>query len=354
MTVMGQSSRRAPEPVDVALLTSSPTLGWRRNDASFVRLVREAGATCAVTPVTTGPAGTLARHPVAIDLVQAMAARHAASRLPPARAVVVSTVTCSFFQRLDVPWAVRFDAPAASNRPGWPGAWQRAIEPRALGRATVLVPLSAEGGAAAPAGDRPVVPVGVPIERIVGEDDREIDALAYAGNPPKRRLDLVARAWARAGAPGRHVVAGVPPGDGRAWLARCGVAEPAGLEWAGVVGPERWRALLGAARVFLAAARFEDHGIAPLEALSAGAALVTVPTPGPFPALRMARELAPALVSRDETAPALAEALGAGLALAASERRDYAERADALLAPHRAEAIRATIAERLLPALGVR
>ena len=100
-----------------------------------------------------------------------------------------------------------------------------------------------------------------------------------------------------------------------------------------------WLALLGRARLYVNASRFEDHGIAPLEALSAGAALVSLPTPGPYPALRMARQLAPALVSAD-----LAAALRAGAAL--RDREDYARRADALLAPHRVEAMRRTMSPR--------
>ena len=93
------------------------------------------------------------------------------------------------------------------------------------------------------------------------------------------------------------------------------------------------------------ASRFEDHGIAPLEALSAGAALVSLPTPGPYPALRMARSLAPSLVSTD--LPAALRA-GTGVDLA-----DYARRADVLLAPHRVSELRRTVAEEVLPALGI-
>ena len=139
--------------------------------------------------------------------------------------------------------------------------------------------------------------------------------------------------------------AGSRPEAGRAWLARHGVPDP-GIEWVGVIPRPEWLALLGRARLYVNASRFEDHGIAPLEALSAGAALVSLPTPGPYPALGMARELAPALVSTD-----LAAALRAGAAL--DDRADYARRADALLAPHRGGGLRRTVAEEVLPALGI-
>lgn len=340
-------------PVDVALLSAGPTLGWRRADEAFAALVRAAGATCAVARITVGPAGALRVHPALTDLVEALAARHGASRLPPARAVVISSVTASLFQRLRVPYGIRFDAPAALNRPGLGGAWQRALEPRALARARVLLPWSAEAAAPLRLAGRRVVTLGVPIERIPRAARQDVDALAYAGNPHKRALEVLCTAWALAGSPGRLVVGGITPEAGREWLVRHGVPEPAGLEWAGVVAPVRWRNLLGRARVLFATSRFEDHGLAPLEALSAGAALVTAPTPGPYPALAMARELDPRLVAADSTPQALAAALRAGLALSAHERARYARRADALLAPHRVEALAVTVRNRVLPALGV-
>jgi glycosyltransferase involved in cell wall biosynthesis len=332
--------------IDVALLTSSPTLGWRRADDAFAALVQEAGASCAVLRFPIGRAGALRRHPALTDLVEALAARHGAARLPASRAVVVSSVTAALLLRLDRPYAVRFDAPAALNRPGLPGAWQRATEPRALARASVLLPWSEEAAAPLAPTGRPVIPVGVPVERVAPAPTRDIEALAYAGNPDKRGLDDLCAAWADV--PATLSVGGIEPGRARAWLARRGVAEPPGVRWLGVVPRDRWLELLARTRVYVNAARFEDHGLAPLEALSAGAALVTTPSPGPYPALRMARELAPELVAADRSPAALAAALRAGLAL----RDDgYAEAADALLAPHRREAILATVRERVLPAL---
>jgi glycosyltransferase involved in cell wall biosynthesis len=190
------------------------------------------------------------------------------------------------------------------------------------------------------------VPLGVPISRIAAAPERDIAALAYAGNPHKRGLEVLCAAWAESGLPGRLVIGGIAPSDGRAWIARHGVPEPAGVEWAGVVPRAEWHALLGRASLYVNASRFEDHGIAPLEALSAGAALVSLPTPGPYPALRMARELAPELVSAD-----LAGALRAGASV--RDRADYARRADELLAPHRVEALRDVMARQVLPALNV-
>ncbi len=141
------------------------------------------------------------------------------------------------------------------------------------------------------------------------------------------------------------VVGGITAEAGRAWLARHGVADP-GIEWVGVIPRPEWLALLGRARLYVNASRFEDHGIAPLEALSAGAALVSLPTPGPYPALRMARALAP-VAGLDRPGGRAARGRGA------STCADYARRADALLAPHRVAELRRTVAEEVLPALGI-
>ena len=340
-------------PVDVVLLSSGPTLGWRRADDAFAAQVREAGATCTIARVTSGRAGVLRRRTAATDLVEAAAAWHRARSLPRARAVVISSVTCSLFVRPRLPYAIRFDAPAALNRPGASGAWQRAIEPRALARASLLLPWSAEAAAALQLQGSRVVALGVPIERIAAAPRRDIDVLAYAGNPHKRALELLCAAWALAGTPGRLVIGGVEAAQGREWLARHGVDEPAGLEWAGILARPAWLGMLGRARVFANAARFEDHGLTPLEALSAGAALVTVPSPGPYPALAMARALAPDLVATDRSPFALADAIRAGLARSDGDRRAYTERAEAMLVPHRAAALSATVAGVVLPALGV-
>jgi hypothetical protein len=58
--------------------------------------------------------------------------------------------------------------------------------------------------------------------------------------------------------------------------------------------------------------------------------------------------LAPELVSSERTADSLASALAAGDAL---DDPGYAERADALLAPHRPEALQRVVEERVLPRL---
>ncbi|MEA2398751.1 MAG: hypothetical protein QOK25_2307, partial [Thermoleophilaceae bacterium] len=136
-------------------------------------------------------------------------------------------------------------------------------------------------------------------------------------------------------------------------LRQAGVPEPAGVEWAGQLEHGRWVDLVRRARVFLNGSTWEDFGIATLEALAAGTPLVTIPTPGSFEALPLARELVQGLEAADVYAQAEGDALRAGLALDDSARAEYRRGAQELLRPYRHDAVSRTVAERVLPALGV-
>ena len=138
------------------------------------------------------------------------------------------------------------------------------------------------------------------------------DAVAYAGNPAKRGLDVLCAAWTAAAPDGATLaVGGLDRAEALRWLSRAGTPEPPGVEWVGRLEPERWRALVASSRVFVNASRQEEWGLAQMEALAAGTPLVTVPTPGPNVALPLARGLAPELVARDLSATSLADALRA-------------------------------------------
>ncbi len=337
---------------DIALLSLATTPGLVRSDAAFAELVREAGATCRVVPVEIGASGRLRRQTAVTDLIEALAARRAARALD-ARAIVFSTVTAALFSRPTVPYAVRFDATAALNRPGPSGAWQRYAERRALRGASLLLPLTAEAEAAIPAATPgPAIRLPIPVERIAPAPVRDIDAAAYAAWPRKRGLELLCAAWNDAAPSGaRLVIGGADRAKGVRWLERHGVPEPAGIEWAGELPRERWLEIVARARIFIAASRWEDFGLAPLEALSAGCLLVTVPTPGPYPALRIARELDPELVAPDLSASALAAALRRALSVGEGARTAYADRARELLAPYDRDLLVDVVRETVLPSL---
>ena len=333
-----------PEPVDVALVSLGTTPGLRRADEAFAAQLRATGLTCEVRHVAIGAAGRLRRHPLVTDLVEAVAARRAA-RGADAKFTVFSTVTASLVQpRRASSYAVRFDAPAALNRPGPAGAWQRPAERRSLSAARFLLPWSEAAGAAAP-GAAPRVVVPVPVAPAApGDGARDIDALAYAGNPRKRGLAAVCAAWATVPAGTRLVIGGIERETGLRWLRRNRVPEPPGVEWRGPTSHAEWLATVRRARLFVNASVWEDYGISQLEALSAGAALVTVPSPGPYAALPIARGLAPGLVDDD-----LAAALGRALALDEAELESYRAAAVVELAPYRPDAVLDLVREHVVP-----
>jgi hypothetical protein len=219
--------------------------------------------------------------------------------------------------------------------------WQRVVERRRLATAAVVMTMSERsldplGGNGRLGGIEPVV-VPVPVDPSAPQHlppaGRDIDVLAYAGNPEKRRLDFLLATWARVRRPGEKlVVAGID-----------GIEPREGVELAGrLPGPE-YRGLLRRARVFACAPTREDYGIAPLEALADGCLLATTPAPGPYPARELARALDPRLVSED---------LGAALRAALDDPRPgYAGRAAELIAPFGRAAVVRTLTSDVLPRL---
>jgi glycosyltransferase involved in cell wall biosynthesis len=342
-----------PGPADIALVSLGTTMGWRRADEAFAQLVREAGASCEVVPVRVGAAGHLRRTMALTDLVEAGAARRSAAGIN-ARAIVYSSVTAALLQRPPGPYAVRFDTLAALNRPGLGGAWQRRRERSVLGGARLLIPWSETAGAAARAvlgGGPPAAVVPPSLPDMEPRTERELDAVAYAGNPDKRGLDLLCDAWRAAPPRTGLVVGGIEAEAGRRFLRRRGVVEPEGLQWAGPLPAERWLEAVAHARLFVNASRYEDWGLAQMEALAAGTPVATVTTPGPNAALPLARRLAPELVAEERSPEALATAVRAGLSLSRADRAAYADRARKLLAPYRREAVARVVREEVVPAL---
>jgi Glycosyl transferases group 1 len=343
---------------DILLVSLGTTRGWQVADRRFLELAEAAGASAAAVTVRRGLTDRLRRGYPVNDAVEALAARRAVraaleQRRP--RALVLSTVTTSLaLPRLDVPYAVRLDTPAALNRGGARNAPVRAAERRALRRARLVLPWSAAAADALPPGSAPPVVLPPPIEpsRSTDGGPRERVAVAYTPNPETKGLDIVCRAWAEARLEGsRLAVFGIERARGAAHLARSGVPEPEGLEWRGMTSGDEFRAALGRARVMLAAARWEDFGQAPLEALAEGALLVTGPSDGALEALGPARALAPELVAPELSPAALAACLRRAFAFDEGRAAEYRRAARERLRPYGREALAATLRERVLPVL---
>jgi hypothetical protein len=317
---------------DILLVSLGSTAGLRAADAELAASLRRAGAEVVEAAVELpSERRSFALH----DLAQARAARRTTERALAdhrPRAILYSTVTAALLW--PAPGAIRFDAPAAGNRPGRHGLWQRPRERRRLAEAPLLVPWSVGALAEAPSPHADAVVVPMPVEPSdATAPERDLAAVTYAADAPKKGLDRVLEAWTAARAAGETLVVagtdGPVPGEG--------------VESAGLVSPKAFRALLRRARVYVTAPRREDYGLAQLEALAEGAMLATTPAPGPYAALPLARELDPRLVGDD-----LAGALRAALD---DPRPGYAERAARALAPYRRAAVDRTVADELLPRL---
>lgn len=373
------------ESVDVLIVSLGSTAGLRAADAELAASLRRANASVALA--TARPPRAL-RTLALTDLAWALAARRAAAAAIAAhrpRAIVYSTTTAALLW--PHPGAIRFDAPAAGNRPGRHGLWQRPLERHRLRAAPLLLPWS-EGGLAEalaacpdareralvlpvpiePSRPSPVEPGSVPAEPAALVEpaallsvesagpvppessgppvalfapERDIAVVAYAANPLKKGIDRVLSAWSHARRPGEELVLA---GASTSELAHARLALPAeGVTVAGRLVPADYRALLRRARVFVCAPRREDYGIAQLEALADGCLLVTTPAPGPYAALPIARALDPRLVT-DDLPSALRTALD-------GPPPGYAARAARALAPYAPATTDGVVTTELLPRL---
>jgi hypothetical protein len=323
---------------DILIVSLGATAGLREADAELAASLRRAGAT--VATVVTRRAPTV-RTFALTDLLWAHAARRAAAGGPDARAVVYSSVTAALLWPR--PGAVRFDAPAAGNRPGRHGLWQRPLERRRLADAPLLAPWSELALKEAPRPHAPAVVVPVPVEPSGPAVARDLAAISYAADPAKKGLDRVLAAWGRARREGEELlVVGVSREEAPSHVGDIATRTP-GVRFVGQLPRDEYRSLLRRARVFATAPRREDHGIAQLEALADGTQLLTTPAPGPYVAFPLAKALDPRLATTD---------LAAGFRTALDEPvAGYAERALEAIAPFRRQAVDAIVAQRLLPAL---
>jgi Glycosyl transferases group 1 len=342
---------------DVLLLSLGTTLGWRAADAVFVEQLRSAGAAVAAATVRMGATARLRRAYPVTDFVEAVAARRAlraALRRQRPRALVISSTTAAVLADAEgLPYAVRLDAPARLNRPGARNAGLHRLERRALARARLVLPWSRTARAALPAGAAPSIVVPPPVVSS-GEPDAERERLAIAYTPDVKAkgLDMVCAGWAHAGLDdARLLVFGVDHDPAVAHLRRVGIPVPAGVQFVGKTPPDRFRAALRRARAYVGGARWEDFGMAPLEALADGALLVTVPSGGPFEALELARELAPELVAATVEAAALGGAISAAFGLSEERVARYRTEASSAIEPFRPEAVERVVTEDVLPAL---
>ena len=112
-------------------------------------------------------------------------------------------------------------------------------------------------------------------------------AISYCSRVMRRKgLDILVKAWGMHHKNKKLVVAGVNEEDGAAYLKKKSIKIPDNIEFAGMLRREEYLSMLAKSSFFISAARFEDFGIAVLEALSYEKPVAATPTLGPSEFLR--------------------------------------------------------------------
>lgn len=355
--------RRYPAEAEILIVCSADTLGWRTIENEFAASLERLGTSYEMVRPRRRLPRLLKASYMSAELFEARAAarllrRHLRSWRPAA--VVMMSTTASFLASLrrlrayGIEAAVRLDCPAAVNRPGFAGLPQRTLERRRMSEATAVIAMGPRSMAMVSELRREAIDLPITIDvPPSGEPVSPRRLLAYVGNPARKGLDRLVRAWNRIeGVRGDAVltISGVDPIRALGALARAGVDAPRDVEWTGMLNREQHLELLHGAAAYVSASRWEECGIAQLEALAAGVPLVTTPALGAYEAEPIARKLAPELVVEPEPEP-LSQAMLIAARMTGERRRRYAEEAAELLEPFRPAAVDRVMAERVLPAL---
>ena len=347
--------------VDILLVFQPTTLGLRVVHGQLRENLISLGLRVASAAAGAGRASALKVGYPVIDLIEAAALRSATMdalhRVEP-KAIMFETPSALLLEPLGQLGrvAVRFDAPAEMNRPGWRNAWQRRRQRRAFSRVRLLLPATsgAHAWAEMTFPGKEMLPLFSPIAaRPVSPASRRKAVTFYAGDPAKKGLDIAVKAWNMANLPGYTLeVIGIERGDGLAFLASRQLEPKGPITWRGRVSPTSFRDLCGSAEIHLATPRFDEYAAAQLEAMSDGAVLVTgTPVRGPYEPLLIANQLSPELVAPSTDPTLVGLALCRAAAMSEPERRVYRTGAERLLAPYREAAFRGRLADEVLPRL---
>jgi hypothetical protein len=352
----------APE---ILIVACAETLGWRINEQEFAASLERLGVSARIVRRTPALIHRIPRTYAMSELAEAGAARRALGEgmaLGRPRAVVLMSTTAAFFapigrlRRRGIGVGIRVDCPAAVNRPGMAGLPQRSLERRRLPRASLAIAMGPRSAATVAGMAERIValPAAVAVPAASVEPRRPPHLLAYCANPDRKGLDRIVRAWEEL----RYergdsvlTVTGVAPERALRALRRAGVPPPSAVELPGAIPRQRHLELLRGAAAFVSASRWEEWGMAQLEALAAGVPLVTTPARGAYEAEPIARELAPELVAPGDDPGALAAAMRAALAMDGERRTRYRSEAACLLEPFAPAAVDRVMADRVLPVL---
>ena len=200
---------------DVLLVSIGGTAGLRAADGALAGALRRAGASVAVARVASHARGAHVRaHRPRVGAARRgrPRARRSATRRRARSSTPRAPRRCCGRSR----GAIRFDAPAAGNRPGRHGLWQRPVERRRFAAAPLLLPWSEGALAEAPSPRAAALVVPVPVAASgPPAAARDLAAITYGANPHKKGTDRVLAAWRAARRPGETLVVAGPGGRRR-------------------------------------------------------------------------------------------------------------------------------------------
>jgi glycosyltransferase involved in cell wall biosynthesis len=352
---------------EILIVGCADTLGWRINEAEFAAALERLGVASRIVRRTPALIHRVPRTYATAEMAEARAARRALREGMEGgrpRAVVLMSSTAAFFapvqrlRRAGVGVGIRVDCPAAVNRPGIAGLPQRSLERRRLPQASAVIAMGPRSAATVAGVGAPVIalPVTVDVPLARSAPERPPRLLAYGSNPGRKGIDRIVRAWTELGQERGDAVltiTGLEPKHAEMALRRARVAPPPGVELPGSIPRQRHLELLRGATAFVSGSRWEEWGIAQLEALAAGVPLITTPARGAYEAEPLARELAPELVVPGDDIAALAAAMVAALTMGGDRRSRYRREAARLIEPFEPQAVDRVMREQVLPVLGV-
>ncbi len=336
----------------ILLLSPGGTGGWRANEDSLAAALARLGVEHEVRRVDLRGARRLLR-PWALGapLVGWLSRRelgNALGRSEPDAVIAVNASSALLLpfadlRKREIPVAIRADSPASEIWDGPSHLPHRRLEHRALGEADLVLSMGPRSTKALRPFARAVaeVPFGIEPRGEPARPGSPPRVVAYGGEPRQKGLDLICAAWAKLGdrrGDAVLTITGIDPERGQVFLSQKGVREPAAVEWAGGMPRESFLTMLEAAAVFVSASRWEDHGLAQLEALAAGVPLVTTSSKGPYEAEPLAHRLDPELVVVEDP-DGIAAGIDTALGFSDERRREYARLAAELLEPFSASEV---------------
>ncbi len=351
--------------LNVVLVSSGTTLGQVVSDIEFEGMLTDAQVQ--VTRITPNFPRFAQRVDIIqlIDLVEAWTLaktlrRYLRQNHPDA--IIFATTTATLLQPKAVlrRSVLRFDALACENRTGHFSGISRRLERRAQRYVRGLMPWSSTlspGLGRVAFLDRAAIVIAMPpplYPTILDDTARQRGrVLCYASNPRKKGLDTMVRAWAELDRPrpATLVVVGVEPARAKKFLHNRGIDVPGGVEFHGNLSQAAFHDQLRRADVYLAASRYEDFGIAQLEAVNLGAVLVTTNSGGPFEARAMLQTVDPALIADQPTASSLASSMKYALDMSAPARAECVRECRTMLDPFMRNVLVDRIKSKLRPVL---